>query len=125
MARPTKYDPSKNQSVIDLMSEGASIVEVAAMLDISRSTLYEWIDQHIEFSDTIKKGMELCQAWWERQGRKNLDNRDFNPTLWFMNVKNRFKDDWRDKQEHDHTTKGEKINIINLGSGINPNAATS
>ena len=121
MARPTKYDPSKNQSVIDLMSEGASIVEVAAMLDVSRSTLYEWISQYDDFSDTIKKGQELCQAWWEKQGRKNLDNRDFNPTLWFMNVKNRFKDDWRDKQEHDHTTNGEKINIINLGSGINPN----
>lgn len=28
---------------------------------------------------------------------------------------------WTDKMQTDHTTQGEKINIINLGSGINPN----
>ena len=45
MARPTKYDPSKNQAVIDLMSEGASIVEVAGLLDVRRETIYDWINK--------------------------------------------------------------------------------
>lgn len=117
MARPTKYDPSKNEAVIELMSEGASIVEVAAMLEVNRSTIYEWVENNPEFSNTIKKGFELCQAWWERNGRKNLTNKDFNYTGWYMNMKNRFRDDWKDKQEHDHTTKGDKINVINLGTG--------
>jgi len=40
-------------------------------------------------------------------------------------LKNRKSDSWRDKQDIDHTTAGEKINIINLGSGINPNETTS
>lgn len=111
VGRPTKYNPEKNQEVIDLMSEGASIVEVAAMLDVSRQTIYEWMDVHPAFSDTIKKGFELCQSWWEKQGRKNLQNKDFNYTGWFMNMKNRFYNDWRDKKEHDHTTKGNEVNI--------------
>lgn len=39
-------------------------------------------------------------------------------------LKNRKSDTWRDKQEIDHTTAGEKINIISLGTGINPNEST-
>lgn len=104
MARPTKYDPTKNKAVIELMSEGASIVEVAGLLDVARSTIYEWCDpdseQFIaEFSDTIKKGLDASQIWWEKQGRKNLENKDFNYTGWYMNMKNRFRDDWKDKTE--------------------------
>ena len=36
-------------------------------------------------------------------------------------LKNRSSENWRDKQEVDHTTKGQAINIISLGTGINPN----
>lgn len=116
VGRPTKYDPSKNEAVIELMSQGASIVEVVGLLDISRSTLYEWIDEKSdyfipEFSDTIKKGLNASQIWWEKQARINLENKDFNFTGWYMNVKNRFRSDWFEKQEIDHTTKGESLNI--------------
>ena len=60
MARPTKYDPSKNQAVIDLMSEGASIVEVAGLLDVRRETIYDWINSEHpsyqkEFSETYTR----------------------------------------------------------------------
>lgn len=39
-------------------------------------------------------------------------------------LKNRKSDTWRDKQEIDHTTGGDKINIVSLGTGINPNEST-
>lgn len=95
--RPTKYDEKKVcTTLIGLMKEGASLTEVAAELDISRSTLYEWKDQYIEFSDTIKRGEILSQSWWERQGRSNLTSKEFNYTGWYMNMKNRFG--WRDRQ---------------------------
>lgn len=113
MARPTKYDPNNNQSVIDLMSEGASIVEVAAMLEVNRSTIYEWAEKHSEFSDTIKKGFELCQAWWERNGRMNLENKDFNYTGWYMNMKNRFREDWQEvnKNVNQNTNVNQNIEV--------------
>jgi len=44
--------------------------------------------------------------WWEANGRTNLENRKFNCVLWFMNVKNRFPDDWRDQH---HVVKQELV----------------
>ena len=106
--RPSVYDESKNESVIKLMSRGASIVEVADLLDIRRETIYDWCNEESPrfnktFSNTIKKGLEKSQVWWEKQGRTNLDNTKFNWTGWFMNVKNRFRDDWADKKQIEHS----------------------
>lgn len=120
--RPSVYDPSKNEAVIELMSEGASIVEVAGLLDITRQTIYDWCNPdspryNQEFSNTIKKGLQKSQIWWEKQGRTNLQNKDFSWVGWFMNMKNRFAEDWRDKKEVEQKTeiKGGKVQIIAEG----------
>lgn len=98
MARPTKYKPRiMLPKILKIMREGASKTEVAAELDISRETLNEWRKEYPEFSDTIKKGEVLSQAWWERKGRENLENRSFNYAGWYMNMKNRFG--WKDQQQ--------------------------
>jgi hypothetical protein len=97
MARPTKYKPEMCKVVIELMKEGASQEEVCGHLDISRDTFYRWKEENKEFSDTVKRGIQLSQGWWEREGRISLRDRDFSYTGWYMNMKNRFK--WADKQE--------------------------
>lgn len=112
MARPTKYKPEMCKTVIDLMQEGASQQEVLAALDISNDTFYRWKKENEEFSETIKRGIQLSQAWWEKKGRISLDDRQFNSTLWYMNMKNRFK--WADKQE----VKNEGNITIVMDTGI-------
>lgn len=101
MARPTKYDPAMCETVIDLMREGASRVEVCAELDICYHTWQAWQEEHEEFSQSVKRGVELCQAWWEREGRIALRDKEFSYTGWYMNMKNRFG--WRDKHEIENT----------------------
>ena len=103
--------------IINLSKEGASIVELAVALDISRKTLYNLSERDEHFLDTIKKCKRYCEAWWLSKGRTELDNKDFSYTGWYMNMKNRFG--WADKQENknENTHTGEiKINY-NLPNG--------
>ena len=103
--------------IINLSKEGASIVELAVALDISRKTLYNLSERDEHFLHTIKKCKRYCEAWWLSKGRTELDNKDFSYTGWYMNMKNRFG--WADKQENknDNTHTGEiKINY-NLPNG--------
>lgn len=100
VGRPSKYDPKFCEVVITLMREGASIVEIAYELEVCRDTIYEWIEKHEDFSDAIKKGRDFSEGWWCKQGRRNIHNKEFNSTLWYMNMKNRFS--WKDKQETEH-----------------------
>jgi hypothetical protein len=99
---PSKYKPEMLEVIIKLMKEGASKVEISAEIDVSTETMAQWCNPegeyyNKEFSATIKKGLRLSQAWWERKGRVELENKDFSYTGWYMNMKNRFQ--WADKQE--------------------------
>lgn len=109
MGRPTKYLPEYCDMVIEHMSGGASLTSFAAEIDVARSTITEWTSQHPEFSAAIKRGKAKCAAWWESLGRSGAMGGEVNPTLVIFGLKNMAPDDWRDKQEIDHTTKGESI----------------
>ena len=111
-----KYD---HATIISLMSEGAGKIEVCAALNICYDTLLAWSDPehdtfHKEFLESIKKGELLSQAWWEKKGREKLEEPKFNSTLWFMNVKNRFRKSpvsWSDKTELEHSGEVKSITV--------------
>jgi len=102
---PFKPWDNWEEDIISLYSEGASDVEVRGLIikkTEDRETLCHelwerWLNEEIAFSETIKKGREFCQIWWERNGRVNLKESSFNATLWYMNMKNRFK--WADRHD--------------------------
>ena len=105
---------------LELYKAGASDTEIkATVLDISDDLWYRLIKEEPTFSGAIKRGRGLAQSWWEKNGRSNLENQKFNPTLWYMNMRNRYK--WADR--HDHTTDGEKIeyNVVNYATQQKPN----
>jgi len=110
MARPTKYNKEMLPIMLEKFKEGASICEVCVELDITRETFYQWQKENKEFSDTIKKGLALSQAWWEKIGKAGTVNKlNVNPTMWIFNMKNRFREEWHDGFKHEHTGD---VNII-------------
>jgi len=83
--------------VIDNMTQGASLKEISALLGISDETMRRLGRDYPEFFGTVKRGLQLSEAWWLRVGRIQLFNKEFSYTGWYMNMKNRFN--WTDKQE--------------------------
>jgi len=84
-------------------------------LGISRETWREYKERD-EFVDTIREAeLKIEDAWNQRL----LGPGATGPIFY---LKNAFKDEYRDKQEIDHTTKGERIAGFNFVSngGTNP-----
>lgn len=98
MSRPkTELDLPEGweSAILDMYSEGASDVEIKALIhqwrgSFSNDLWDRWMREEDAFSETVKKGKMYAEAWWQRHGRKNINNKDFNSVLWYMNMKNRY-----------------------------------
>lgn len=109
--RPTKYKKKYCQDVIDFMSKGYSLEAFAGSIGTHKDTIYEWQKKHTEFSDAVKIAKDQCRIQWEKQGMNGLwGGHKFNPTVWIFNMKNRFRDEWRDS--HDVTSDGERLDSL-------------
>ena len=105
--RPTDYRDEYCQRVVELMSEGASKHEVALELGIAWQTFHNWQAAHPAFMDAVKAGDLASRGWWERLGRKGASGgADINPTVYIFNMKNRFREDWNDKTQHEMSGPG-------------------
>lgn len=106
--------------IMDCGQDGGSAVEMRCLLGIGQSAWETLLEDSEEFRLTVKNAQELCQVWWERQGRSMASGKsDGNATVWIFNMKNRFG--WRDKQEIDHQSSDGSmspttINIVGVES---------
>ena len=91
--------------MIELAREGASKAEIALDLDIAYSTFDVWQNENPEFSEAVKQASRISQGWWEKKGREATFGgiEGFNATSFIFNMKNRFKEDWRDKVEQEQS----------------------
>lgn len=112
--RPTKYKPEFCETVVECGREGMGKLEMCAELDICFETFQNWQQKHTEFSEAVKKALQLSQAWWEKAGRTaTFGGYDgFNATSYIFNMKNRFPTDWRDKQVNEHVGKDDSDLVI-------------
>jgi len=99
-------------SLLELYRRGGSNKEAKALIyswigKFSNNLWGRWLKEEEDFSEIIKEGRILSEAWWEHKGRTNLMNKKFNATLWFINMRNRFG--WTYKQKIDRTIHREKV----------------
>ena len=100
--KPCNLDEDQFYYIERLYEEGGSDAEVKAYIhsqigSISNDLWERWMKEEPKFSEAIKRGRLLSEAWWTKEGRTNLKDKDFSYTGWYMNMKNRFK--WADKQD--------------------------
>jgi hypothetical protein len=119
--RPTKYKAVFNEQAYRLCLLGATDKEIAAFFEIAESTLNEWKKDHPGFSESLKRGKKVADAmvaeklFTRAMGyshpdvdikvikgkvRKTKLIKHYPPdtTAAIFWLKNRDKDNWRDKQ---------------------------
>ena len=114
VGRPTKYNESYPQMLIEHMAKGFSFESFAGLVGVSKETIYTWTETYSEFLDAKKIAFEKNRMFWENLGIEHIlnkskseagigsENTSLNSTVWIFNMKNRFPKEWRDKQEVDN-----------------------
>ncbi len=102
--RKPLYEPEMCERVREYGAAGKSRAQMAAKLGVSRKTIYEWIKVHPDFNEAMEDAVDLALAWWEDKGQAGLDAGagNFNATAFIFQMKNRFRSDYRDQQDHEH-----------------------
>lgn len=103
MARPSKYDPSYCEKVIEFLAQGYTIEAFAGEVSVAPSAVYRWQKEHPEFQESIKIGQAKGALVWERRLAAIATGKDGNATAVIFGLKNRHPAAWRDKQEVDHS----------------------
>ena len=116
VGRPSKYDPAYCDDAIAVLEQGKSILSLAAHIGVNRSTIYEWMEQYPEFSDTVKRGQDAAAAWWERRLVEFAESGNGNATAIIFGLKNRAKDEWSDTTKHEHSGQ---VHVDRITAGRN------
>lgn len=104
VGRPTKYKQEYCQRAIEYLKEGYSVTALAGHFGVARSTVFRWAEENPEFSDALKTGQALAAEWWENALRHVVLTGEGNASAAIFGVKNRSREEWRDKVEQDHTS---------------------
>ena len=90
--QPTKYDPNVHPDMlIELFSQGASVVEYCCHAGICRQTFYNSWLKNPEFKYAYKFALQLAQVWWENYPLEcEEEGKTYNFQHFFLVCKNRF-----------------------------------
>lgn len=103
--RPTKYDPSYCDEVIEFCSQGYSLSAFAGKIRVTRQSITDWRNAHPDFDEAcqIAKGTRAYKLedglLNEQMGAAQINARRFA-------LVNCAPDDWREKQDVAHTVSG-------------------
>jgi len=126
--RPSSYKPEYAEQARKLCSLGATDADLADFFEVSDRTIYRWASAHDEFCQALKAGKDVSDDRVERslyhkavgytfdsekvfqfQGEiVRAPTKEHVPpdtTAMIFWLKNRRKDTWRDRQEHELTGK--------------------
>jgi transposase len=99
--RPSKYQESFCDEIINLMAEGYSLTAAASVLGIHKDTVYAWEKEIPEFSDAVK----LARGKRTYKLETDLLQAKEGPivTSRIFALKNACADEWREKVTQEQT----------------------
>ena len=113
LERPQKpNEPSLQEKMISLYSEGASDVEVAASLGLPKARFMEMYEENTGFQKVVDVGRTMSEAWWNQVARRNLLSKGWQGSTWAFNMKNRYN--WMDKMDAGGRDDATPLNVDEL-----------
>lgn len=114
--RPTKYSKEIAHRLPEMFADGESVAEVCRELGVARSTFYEWVSRHEEFSEAYELGQTFAEAAWCRVGREAaMGERRISASCWIFCMKSRYH--WSDNprpEEEEELTPEEYARRVEL-----------
>lgn len=104
--RPTLYRPEYCESVVEFCGLGYSLTAYAGSLRVARDTIYEWAQEHQEFSDAVKKA-RAARIMSLEAGLMSSGVAGRNPTAYIFALKNASPEEWRDVQKQEISGPGD------------------
>lgn len=104
------------ETMINLYREGRSDVEVRRELGVTKKQWENYM-RNQAFAEMVEWGRELAEAWWTEQSRVNLQNKDFNTTLFKARMARFY--DWHDKVESKNNNTGVEADLKRLKGELN------
>lgn len=114
------------ERILEALEKSLGVVTTACKnVGVDRSTFYKYLKEDEEFAEAVKELENVALDFAESQLHKQIQEGVPTSTIFYLKTKGKRRG-YVERQEHDHTTQGEKIqtNIINLGSGTKPDEAT-
>ena len=107
VGRPSLYDPSFCDEVVELGRKGKSVEQIASILNVSLRTMYSWRDAHEDFLHALEDAKTFEQAWWEEQAAaymvENKESDRLNASLWSRSMAARFPKKYRESTKTEIT----------------------
>lgn len=119
------YKSEYCQMLIEHMSQGFSFSTFGAVVNVGRTTLYDWVDEYPEFKEAKEIAFQKAQRFFEQRLMakvagmkiKNVDQKLIDTSCLIFALKTRFHKDYSEKQQVNHTNNGESFdfNIVSTG----------
>ena len=82
---------------------------------MNRSTIDQWAKDHQEFHEALSRAKTAEQAWFEKEGRSGLHDKQFNALVWKVSMQARFRDDYTERKEVSGSLKVDLADDVKAG----------
>lgn len=107
VGRPSKYDQTYCDKVIELGKQGKSFEQMASILGVGITTFKRWREEHEEFRTSLEDAQGFSQTWWEDHAQSYLvehkDGEKLNTGLWSRSMAARFPKTYSERVKQEIT----------------------
>jgi len=118
-----KTKKMKKEALLLSLEKNMGVVTVSCKAaNLPRRTYYDWINEDDDFRKSVDELQNVALDFVESKLINQINDDNTTATIFYLKCKGRDRG-YIERQDFDHTTKGDKIqpNVIHLGNGVKPN----